>query len=66
MLLCLTLYTEKLDVTSLICPKSQILPSSPPGDHNSRCWGPSSEGNLRPSLRYLVWVISKGEIHLYV
>ena len=42
---------------SLIYSESQILRSSTPGRHGDHRLGPSTEGNLRPSFVYLLWVI---------
>ena len=39
---------------------------SPPGSHNSRPWDPSGEKNLRPSLRYLLWMKPKVALCFYV
>ena len=51
---------------SPIHPKSQILPSSPPGSHNSRLWRSISRGSLRPSFSYLLWMMSKVALCFYV
>ena len=54
-----------LEISScLVIAKNLIF--SPPGSHNSRPCDPSSEENLRPSLRYLRWLIPKVAVCFYV
>ena len=51
---------------SPIHPESQILPSSPPGRHNSCRWRPISQGKHRPSFIHLLWVIPVVVLCLFV